>query len=209
MLQSIPDPFDAYGPPPAEDQIFSILPPLSIMNMPSPSPSPLRSTPERDPDPGFTSAAAGVLWPPTNGGGFPESSSQWADVHSPSSTPPRSVSPPSFRRRPSMPPSSSSGPAPRKPESKLRSVLSIIDESHSRLPSGEDPSLPDTSPPPALNGDSSSGPETWEELPHSRTDDATPRSSTLFASQSGQPPDPNIDPNQNPSLEETPTSLTT
>ncbi|KAK7695639.1 hypothetical protein QCA50_000275 [Cerrena zonata] len=42
MLQSVPDPFDTYGPPPAEDKIFSILPPLSVMaNAPSSSPSPL------------------------------------------------------------------------------------------------------------------------------------------------------------------------
>ena len=32
MLQSVPDPFDAYGPPKPEDQIFSILSPLAIYN---------------------------------------------------------------------------------------------------------------------------------------------------------------------------------
>ncbi len=32
MLQSVPDPFDAYGPPKAENQIFSILTPLAIFN---------------------------------------------------------------------------------------------------------------------------------------------------------------------------------
>jgi hypothetical protein len=30
MLSSVPDPFDAYGPAPAPDQIFSILAPLSL-----------------------------------------------------------------------------------------------------------------------------------------------------------------------------------
>ncbi|KLO15651.1 hypothetical protein SCHPADRAFT_849174 [Schizopora paradoxa] len=32
MLQAVPDPFDAYGPPKAENQIFSILAPLAIFN---------------------------------------------------------------------------------------------------------------------------------------------------------------------------------
>lgn len=32
MLQAVPDPFDVYGPPKAEDQIFSILAPLGIFN---------------------------------------------------------------------------------------------------------------------------------------------------------------------------------
>lgn len=32
MLQSVPDPFDAYGPPKSENQIFSILAPLAIFN---------------------------------------------------------------------------------------------------------------------------------------------------------------------------------
>ncbi|EAU84570.2 hypothetical protein CC1G_00089 [Coprinopsis cinerea okayama7 len=45
MLQTVPDPFDSYGPPQSENQIFSILAPLSIMS-PSPSPSPVVGTPE-------------------------------------------------------------------------------------------------------------------------------------------------------------------
>jgi hypothetical protein len=38
MLSSVPDPFDAYGPAPAPDRLFSILPPLAIA-APSPAPS--------------------------------------------------------------------------------------------------------------------------------------------------------------------------
>lgn len=49
MLQSVPDPFDAYGPPKTEDQIFSILAPLSIMgsnpHRPIPTPSPHLGSP--------------------------------------------------------------------------------------------------------------------------------------------------------------------
>lgn len=45
MLQCVPDPFDAYGPPQAEDQIFSILSPLSIsMNMNNTTPTKALST---------------------------------------------------------------------------------------------------------------------------------------------------------------------
>ncbi|KAF6762752.1 hypothetical protein DFP72DRAFT_1041281 [Ephemerocybe angulata] len=48
MLQSVPDPFDSYGIQQSEDQIFSILAPLSIMSAPSPSPSPSAGTPENE-----------------------------------------------------------------------------------------------------------------------------------------------------------------
>ena len=49
MLQSVPDPFDSYGPPQAEDQIFSILAPLSIMTgMSTTASSPMAGTPEAD-----------------------------------------------------------------------------------------------------------------------------------------------------------------
>jgi hypothetical protein len=132
MLQSVPDPFDSYGPPQAEDQIFSILPPLSIMtNAPSPSPSSLTSTPEHDiievlP----TQSSRNAPWIPNNNGSgiFSSESTEWAEVPSPSSTPPRSVSPPSHRKH-STP---SAGHHLRKSESKLRSVLSVIDETHAR-----------------------------------------------------------------------------
>lgn len=46
MLQTIPDPFDSYGPPQPKDQIFSILTPLSLSStFPSPSASPIIGTP--------------------------------------------------------------------------------------------------------------------------------------------------------------------
>lgn len=140
MLQSVPDPFDAYGPPQSEDQIFSILAPLSIMTQPAPSsstPSPLTGTPERGASESLPSSLGNnkvTTWLPTssavNGSTiFPTEATAWADVHSssPPSTPPRSVSPqhnPHLSRRHSVP----AGPSHRKAESKLRSVLSVIDE---------------------------------------------------------------------------------
>ncbi|KAH0839691.1 hypothetical protein J3R83DRAFT_612 [Lanmaoa asiatica] len=125
MLQSVPDPFDSYGPPQAEDQIFTILPPLAVIaNAPSPSPSPLANTPPS------SSSPPDVLnhsWAPT-GNFFSNSSSEWNDV-SPSSTPPRSASPSTaIKRRQSHPPSTSQHS--RKSDSKLRSVLAVINESH-------------------------------------------------------------------------------
>lgn len=149
MLQTVPDPFDSYGPPPAEDQIFTILPPLSVIaNTPSSAPSPLTaSTPELE------SSSDGLpsgknSWSST-GGFFPDAAAAaWADVpssppggspspSSPSSgatSPARSVSPKlsSVNRRNSHPVSSSSSAfahhTPRKSESKLRSVLSVLEE---------------------------------------------------------------------------------
>ncbi|TFK43166.1 hypothetical protein BDQ12DRAFT_718409 [Crucibulum laeve] len=150
MLQSVPDPFDSYGPPPAEDQIFSILAPLSIMsNAPSSSPSPMAGTPERnDLDP-LPSASKVATWLPnasTNNAGLFSESTEWASVPSPNSTPPRSVSPPSsMNRRHSVP------QGQRKAESKLRSVLSVIDESRARH-DGESSSNSTTPVPSTLNG---------------------------------------------------------
>ncbi|CAD6893887.1 unnamed protein product [Tilletia caries] len=40
MLASIPDPFDSYGPPKQDDQIFSILPPTSLLSSSTVMPSP-------------------------------------------------------------------------------------------------------------------------------------------------------------------------
>ena len=151
MLQSVPDPFDSYGPPPAEDKIFSILPPLSVMaSAPSSSPSPLTSsTPDlasSDSSDGMVSANSS--WAPSSGAYFAESNAAWAtsvgsppsQIASSSSSPrptsptpiARSASPPSLTsispRRNSHPPMHQS----RKSESKLRSVLSVIDETASR-----------------------------------------------------------------------------
>lgn len=138
MLQSVPDPFDSYGPPQSEDQIFSILAPLSIMtSTPSSSTSPITGTPERVtiqslPSTGSMSKIASWL-PNTPGNGFSTETTEWAE--SPSSTP-RSVSPPSvLSRRHSL-------PSGRKSDSKLRSVLTVIEESR--------PRSEEISPPPTL-----------------------------------------------------------
>lgn len=146
MLQSVPDPFDAYGPPQSEDQIFSILAPLSIMNQPASSsstPSPMAGTPERDPVELFSSSLGSskvTSWLPTtsasNGSNsitFPTETTVWAGTppsSSPPSTSPNPESPPQSQhlgRRHSVP----SGSSHRRTESKLRSVLSVIDESRS------------------------------------------------------------------------------
>ncbi|EMD41034.1 hypothetical protein CERSUDRAFT_111606 [Gelatoporia subvermispora B] len=152
MLQCIPDPFDSYGPQPAEDQIFTILPPLSVIaNAPSAAPSPLTaSTPELD-----GSSDGKNSWTHT-GGFFPEASAAWAEVSSPTTTltspvrsasPALTTSPPSgssptpalaspastVTRRHSLPSASTSfAHQARKSESKLRSVLSVIDEGRAR-----------------------------------------------------------------------------
>ncbi|KAF9046037.1 hypothetical protein BDZ89DRAFT_1099452 [Hymenopellis radicata] len=141
MLQTVPDPFDSYGPPQSEDQIFSILPPLSIMTGPTTSsaPTPIMTTPELDTIEGLpvTSSSRNNSWTAPSNGFFPSESTEWADIPSPTSTPtpPRSTSPPSMiqSRRHSAPPLSSPGHHSRRSESsKLRSVLTVIDESHSR-----------------------------------------------------------------------------
>ncbi|KAI1792851.1 hypothetical protein LXA43DRAFT_1003501 [Ganoderma leucocontextum] len=149
MLQTVPDPFDSYGPPPAEDQIFSILPPLSVMaNVPSSTPSPLTSsTAELESNDGLSSGKNS--W--TNSGGFfPDTAAAWADAPSGSPPPPssapgsgatsptRSISPTSTNFKPLSPtsglsrrhshPVSTFAHHSRKSESKLRSVLSVLDE---------------------------------------------------------------------------------
>ncbi|PAV20692.1 cytochrome P450 [Pyrrhoderma noxium] len=118
MLQSIPDPFDSYGPPKSEDQIFSILAPLSIFN-PSATPSPKTSAEEIDPTAPFASSPSGVSW--TAQHEDMGDTNTWADVHSPIPSPPlsakststvtisRAVSPPSLRRN-SYPTGSGSSP---------------------------------------------------------------------------------------------------
>ena len=161
MLQAVPDPFDSYGPPTTEDQIFSILPPL--MTATSPGPTSIVSTPQLNTrDLGISPTRPS--WMPTVtqtgvGGYFAETSSAWADIPPPVPSPPKS--PPNqlskspqqkeggafgvFRRN-SHPPTSGGGT---KAESKLRSVLTAIDESHTRSNNGsntseKDPDSPDT-----------------------------------------------------------------
>ena len=145
MLQAVPDPFDSYGPPATEDQIFSILPPLMTT---SPGPTSIVSTPQLNAsDLGISPTRP--TWMPTVtqtgvGGYFTETNSAWADlpgalpITSPPKSPPHrgSESPQQkeggafgvFRRN-SHPPTSGGGT---KAESKLRSVLTAIDESHAR-----------------------------------------------------------------------------
>lgn len=141
MLQSVPDPFDSYGQPSSDDQIFSILPPFSIMaNVPSTSPSPITGTPQTETADVFSTTS--TSWtqhttdlnsPNVSPGGpyYSEPSSDWADATSPSTSPPPSgsTSPtprsPSPSRKPPRPISPNGG---RRTESKLRSVLSVIDE---------------------------------------------------------------------------------
>ncbi|KAH8113430.1 hypothetical protein DFH11DRAFT_1689565 [Phellopilus nigrolimitatus] len=88
MLQSIPDPFDSYGPPKPEDQIFSILAPLSIFNASS-SPSPQTTTAEIEPAPAFASSPSGLSW--TSGHDALDAAAEWADVHTPVPSPPPSA----------------------------------------------------------------------------------------------------------------------
>ncbi|KAI6034042.1 hypothetical protein BKA83DRAFT_26530 [Pisolithus microcarpus] len=130
MLQSVPDPFDSYGPPQAEDQIFTILPPLAIIaNTPSPSPTPLTTTPpsgvETQPNHANTSWSA-------SGTFFATPSSEWADTPSSFSGSPRSPSPSSLKRRQSHPPMLKD--QSRKADSKLRSVVALVDETSVRYP---------------------------------------------------------------------------
>lgn len=128
MLQSVPDPFDSYGPPQSEDQIFSILAPLSIMTAPSPSPSPVAGTPETEATSTLSSSHHKITsWlPGTSNGLYPVETSEWATASPPSSPPLSASTSPSSSstttsRRHSVP--------QRKAESKLRSVLPSIDES--------------------------------------------------------------------------------
>ncbi|KAH9938439.1 uncharacterized protein B0H18DRAFT_1081107 [Fomitopsis serialis] len=221
MLQTVPDPFDSYGPAPAEDQIFTILQPLSVIaNAPSTSStaSPLTaSTPDLEGSDGGPSNNSS--WAPTTGGFFPDASAAWADVASPATSPPRSrtistpvsparsaspqavdatvgASPPSHGRRHSYPAAPSASTSGRKSESKLRSVLSVIDESHPR-PNGqaEEPpdmgeaDLPGNRPAsPTLNGKGRADADSqWAtfSFPHaysaSTSSDVTPRNSTFIS----------------------------
>jgi len=130
MLQAVPDPFDSYGPQQSEDQIFSILQPLSISaNAPSTSPSPMTASPPDTAKPEHDLIGRNS-WLPSTASAFSnnEPASEWAEVPSSpnatppsSSTPPRSVSPPASKRK-------SVGHQPRKSVSKLRSSLAGVEE---------------------------------------------------------------------------------
>jgi len=212
MLQSVPDPFDSYGPPQAEDQIFSILAPLSIMTTQSSSPSPITGHSELD-SAEATPSDKITSWLPhtSNGAMYPSELTEWAGDPSPTSTPPRSVSPPIISRRHSTPPSAGQ----RKADSKLRSVLSVIDEARTN----HENVYPDTPGYPqrttAMNG-TSTPPDTGQQQqyewssaygqsPYYNTNDTaegestTPRHSYF---QTELPPDRRIDPPDEP--DETP-----
>ncbi|KAJ3503854.1 hypothetical protein NLJ89_g8244 [Agrocybe chaxingu] len=205
MLQSVPDPFDSYGPPQSEDQIFSILAPLSIMSSaPSSAASPLTgSTPERDRVNSLPNSANNKItsWlPGANGTLYTPESAEWAPVPFPSSTPPRSTSPPNSTSPPHVPTRRHSVPSiTRKSESKLRSVLAVIDEGKSRRESeGSTPLGPSPLPPiltsiaaPRPDPDPDVGWAYAHEQSHSSSNEdeqLTPRHSTLFSSQSPPPP---------------------
>ncbi|KAJ7117379.1 hypothetical protein C8R43DRAFT_1091176 [Mycena crocata] len=138
MLETVPDAFDSYGPPQSEDQIFSILAPLSIMttsNAPSVHASPM-PTPvsELDSIEGLPPVLNNNAWmgPSSGSVAFPSAPPEWEDDNSPSSsTPPHSVSPPFSSSRKHLAPLNSTR-HPRKSESKLRTVLLPIDEARSR-----------------------------------------------------------------------------
>ncbi|KAJ7638607.1 hypothetical protein FB45DRAFT_406745 [Roridomyces roridus] len=161
MLQSVPDAFDSYGPPQSEDQIFSILAPLSIMttsNAPSANGSPSR-TPilELDQEGLPPHSSNSLAWMGASSSGavaFP-SPPEWDNDNVPSPVPPRSVSPPFAGRKHlnNNNNNNNSSRHPRKSESKLRNVLTPIDEARSRQASEDAraPSIMNTlnpSPPP-------------------------------------------------------------
>jgi hypothetical protein len=193
MLASVPDPFDSSGPPQAEDQIFSILPPLSIM-APTPSgcASPLAATPATEHQSMPPSRSRTNSWTPGVGGFFGEApSTEWAEVHSattsptavqfpsvsPVGSPPRSPSPPTGKKGSRKPGATPSGHQSRKSESKLRSVLTVIDESRSRRPDSAQSSV------------ATESADNWRDMTNGGELDgeATPRSSLLFADQQREP----------------------
>lgn len=206
MLQTVPDPFDSYGPPQSEDQIFSILAPLSIMTTATSSTaSPLTgSTPERDLFDSLPSSTANKItsWLPSTNGktAYIPESTDWSTI-SPSATPPRSASPPvaafsppnGVNRRHSVP------VVLRKSESKLRSVLPAIEETK---PPGEEDTLSASPLPHVLTNIVTPQPDTGPDSSHSNGESLydntegqlTPRHSTLFSPQSPPPP-PETPPN--------------
>lgn len=188
MLQSVPDPFDSYGPPQSEDQIFSILAPLSIMAnaQSSSTSSPSTVTPERgsiEPLPPSSNSKV-ASWLPITGSSpaSPTESSEWVP------TSPEGQSSLSTWTRRHLDPLPS---PPRKAESKLRSILSSIDESQSRLDNPDLTSTSDTTSHPASGrieqGEDSPQQEWAFASVHSQYEDIndndiTPRNTYLFTS---------------------------
>ncbi|KAH9179977.1 hypothetical protein EDB89DRAFT_2111216 [Lactarius sanguifluus] len=176
MLQSVPDPFDSYGQPHAEDQIFSILPPLSIL-APSSSPSPLMVTPQTVTSDVFTTGTTSAGWAHGNGTLYSDAASEWADALLTTPTKAQSSSSPSRR--------------PNRAESKLRSVHPRqIDDA---VPSGAADSADSSTVVAAPPRDSALA--SWPgfpfgEYPRSSSQDTTPRNS--IPSSSG-PASPTLD----------------
>lgn len=190
MLQAVPDPFDSYGPQQAEDQIFSILQPLSISaNAPSPSPSPMTASPPDNAtsDPTIIGINS---WLPSTGSkeyfSINEPASEWAHVPSSptattpsSSTPPRSASPTTSKRK-------SSGHQSRKSASKLRSTLPGVEEISGSHADGT--SEPPVSPGSANNGTTPARDTSWSAFSYgaspyetySESADSTLRRSSLY-----------------------------
>lgn len=214
MLQTVPDPFDSYGPPQSEDQIFSILSPLSIMTSTTPATDSPRTstTPERD-QVDLSSATNKITsWlPSTNGITYTPESTEWAKVPSPSETPPRSTSPVLSASPPANGPSRRhSVPAVhRKNESKLRSMLSVIEEVKPRLETEERTPSGPSLPPPDLTSSATPHPNpgadigwntTYGQSPYDTVEgeQLTPRNSTISPPHS--PPPPPLSPS-NPDFE--------
>ena len=197
MLQAVPDPFDSYGPQQSEDQIFSILQPLSISaNAPSPSPSPMTASPPDTAKPEDIIGRSSWSPPSTSIFSNSEPTSEWAQVPSSptatppsSSTPPRSVTPPTAKRKPA-------GHQSRKSGSKLRSSLPGVEEiSGSHDGTGE----PEAKAGSAINGSKGNAQardDSWGAFsygqspyePYSESAESTLRRSTLYS-----PPIPNFD----------------
>ena len=135
VVQAIPDPFNTYGPPKAEGQLFSILSPLGI----GPAASSNAHPPPFPSSLSFGSKApASLSYLSTSAPGWGESSdegsqSDWSDARSPSHSPTSPTATLTSRRHTSPPSSSTyrhaaSTPSMRRAETKLRSVLGAVEE---------------------------------------------------------------------------------
>lgn len=163
MLQAVPDPFDSYGPPQAEDQIFSILNPLSIMT----TPSPITMTPELDTIDDLPS----TRWTADNFNG---------------STTPRSLSPPSSTKQYS--PSTHPTHRSRKSESKLRDSFSAADDTQTGLNGG---TLRAPKPQPLQSITDFPWSSPFEPL--ADREEETPRLEHFSPSQGASPPSPDVE----------------
>lgn len=196
IVQAIPDPFNTYGPPKVEGQLFSILSPLGM----GPAASSNTHSPPFPSSLSFGSKApASLSYLSTSAPGWGESSdegsqSDWSDARSPSHSPTSPTATLTSRRHTSPPSSStcrhtSSPPSMRRAETKLRSVLSAVEESaapptngyHQDRDRGTDRSTwQERTAVPFPSGDSGSG----EKISESRSTTPTP------GSQSAPNPEP-------------------